>query len=320
MPRLGKGLVEHWTVAESDYQPEILDFGPVKFLRGRRQGKYPYCHTVIIDDEALAVIDPSADKECCRSLAQDPRLAAVFVSHFHEDHQKYLYFFPDSLIRVPAAEAEAFTSMAGVFTLLGLEDPDYARYWQKTLVEEFHYLPLQNVQTFTDGEELLFGRTRLHVVHTPGHTPGHCCFYFPEQDILYLADLDLTPFGPWYGDRASDVNALLASLQRLEDFRAKIYLSAHGQGVFTAAAAQVALTQFKQVIFDREAEVLRQLSRPRTISELVNQHLIYRKPLEPAFVYNHIEKQMIVKHLQRLREVGLVKLTEDGYVATGRSR
>jgi len=302
-------------VADNDYQPEILDFGPIKFLRGRRQGRYPYCHSIIIDDEAMAVIDPSADKEHCRRLAQAPHLAAVFVSHFHEDHQKYLYLFPDNLVWAPAADAAAFTSMTGVFSLLGLEDPEYAQYWQKILVEEFHYRPLRKVQTFKDGDELLLGQTRIQILHTPGHTPGHSCFYFPEQDILYLADLDLTSFGPWYGDRTSDLNALLDSLQRLEDFQAGIYLTAHGQGVFSAEEAKSALTQFKQVIFDREAEVLRQLRKPRTIAELVDQHLIYRKPLEPTFVYDHIEKEMISKHLQRLLQSGLVKLMEDGYVA-----
>lgn len=302
-------------MSEKDYPAEILDFGAIKFLRGRRQGRYPYCHSIIIDDEAMAVIDPSSDKEHCRRLAQAPNLAAVFVSHFHEDHQKYLYFFPDTFVWAPAAEAAAFTSMAGVFNLLGLEDPDYANYWQKTLVEEFHYRPRNKVKTFKDGDELLLGRTRVQIVHTPGHTPGHSCFYFPEQDILYLADLDLTSFGPWYGDLTSDLNALLASLQRLEDFQAGMYLTAHGQGVFTAAAAKAALLQFKQVIFDREAEVLRQLSKPRTMAELVNQRLIYRKPLEPTFVYDHIEKQMIGKHLARLMQTGQVKLTEEGYVA-----
>jgi hypothetical protein len=85
--------------------------------------------------------------------------------------------------------------------------------------------------------------------------------------------------------------------------------------VFPGDEARAALVQFRQVIFDREAEVLRQLQRPRTISDLVGQRLIYRKPLEPSFVYNHIEKQMISKHVQRLMDTGLVKLTEDGYVA-----
>lgn len=307
-------------MAETAYQPEMISFGPVKFLRGRRQGKYPYCHSLIVDDAGLAVIDPSADKEYCRRLARDPRLCAVLLSHFHEDHQKYLHFFPDELIWAPAAETAAFTSMAGVFSLLGIEDPEYAHYWQKTLLAEFQFRPRENVHAFQDGTELRLGTTTLQVIHTPGHTPGHSCFFFPEQGILYLADMDLTPFGPWYGDRTSDINALLASLECLEGLQARIYLSAHGQGIFRAEEAKTGLQRFKHVIFEREAGLLELLQRPRSLADLVSRRLIYRKPLEPAFVYNHIEQQMISKHLQRLQAAGLVRLTEAGYVATGRSR
>jgi hypothetical protein len=132
--------------------------------------------------------------------------------------------------------------------------------------------------------------------------------------------MDLTPFGPWYGDRTSDINALLASLERLETLQAHIYLSAHGPGVFSAQEARSALQRFKEVIFAREAQLLELLQQPRTLADLVSRRLMYRKPLEPAFVYNHIEQQMISKHLQRLQAAGLVRLTEARYVATGRSR
>ena len=27
------------------------------------------------------------------------------------------------------------------------------------------------------------------VIHTPGHSPGHCCFYEPERKYLYSGDL-----------------------------------------------------------------------------------------------------------------------------------
>ncbi len=299
--------------------PEILSFGPVAMIRGRRQGKYPYCHTLLVGADELAVIDPSADKETCRRLAQDPRLRAVVVSHFHEDHQKYLSFFPDERLWVPAAETAAFASLAGVMDFLGIEDPTYLAYWKQILVSEFHFRPRLGLQTFTEGTELRINGTWLQVLHTPGHTPGHSCVYFPDQGILYLADMDLTPFGPWYGDATSDLEALLRSLDRLEKIPVRLYLTAHGQGVFPAAAGQQALGQFRQVIFAREAALLELLSRPRTLEELVRQRLIYRKDLEPQFVYDHIERQMLQKHLQRLLHAGHVKLTEEGYVATRRS-
>ena len=38
------------------------------------------------------------------------------------------------------------------------------------------------------GRELsLAGRT-VQVVHTPGHTPGHCCFHLPEEGVLFSGD------------------------------------------------------------------------------------------------------------------------------------
>ena len=29
----------------------------------------------------------------------------------------------------------------------------------------------------------------ISVIHTPGHSPGHCCFYEPERGYLYSGDL-----------------------------------------------------------------------------------------------------------------------------------
>lgn len=38
----------------------------------------------------------------------------------------------------------------------------------------------------TDGQELLVRRGRA--IHTPGHSPGSCCFYFPADDLLCSGD------------------------------------------------------------------------------------------------------------------------------------
>jgi glyoxylase-like metal-dependent hydrolase (beta-lactamase superfamily II) len=39
-----------------------------------------------------------------------------------------------------------------------------------------------------EGMEISFGKIRLKVLHTPGHTPGHCCFY-SEEKLLIAGDL-----------------------------------------------------------------------------------------------------------------------------------
>ena len=40
-----------------------------------------------------------------------------------------------------------------------------------------------------DGDQLDLGNRVLEVIHTPGHSPGHCCFYEPERKYLYSGDL-----------------------------------------------------------------------------------------------------------------------------------
>ncbi len=40
-----------------------------------------------------------------------------------------------------------------------------------------------------DGDELAVGALRFRVLHTPGHTPGHVCFYEAAQGVLFDGDV-----------------------------------------------------------------------------------------------------------------------------------
>ncbi len=40
-----------------------------------------------------------------------------------------------------------------------------------------------------DGDRVDLGNRTLTVIHTPGHSPGHCCFYEPDRKYLYSGDL-----------------------------------------------------------------------------------------------------------------------------------
>ena len=40
-----------------------------------------------------------------------------------------------------------------------------------------------------DGDELEIGHLRFRVLHTPGHTPGHVCFYEPDEGVLFDGDV-----------------------------------------------------------------------------------------------------------------------------------
>lgn len=40
-----------------------------------------------------------------------------------------------------------------------------------------------------DGSCMDLGNRKLIAIHTPGHSPGHCCFYEPDRTYLYSGDL-----------------------------------------------------------------------------------------------------------------------------------
>ena len=67
----------------------------------------------------------------------------------------------------------------------------------------------------TEGFEYAVGNLCLHVLTTPGHTPGSVCFYIPEENALLTGD---TLFAGGIGRSdlpGGDPRALTASLTRL---------------------------------------------------------------------------------------------------------
>ncbi len=41
---------------------------------------------------------------------------------------------------------------------------------------------------FREGDVVSFGQIQGVVIETPGHSPGSCCFYFPDQEVLISGD------------------------------------------------------------------------------------------------------------------------------------
>lgn len=77
-----------------------------------------------------------------------------------------------------------------------------------------------------DGECMDLGGRKLQVLHTPGHSPGHCCFYEPERQYLYAGDLIykgcLDAFYP-----TTDPQLFLQSVRRIQTYPVKRILPGH---------------------------------------------------------------------------------------------
>jgi glyoxylase-like metal-dependent hydrolase (beta-lactamase superfamily II) len=106
---------------------------------------------------------------------------------------------------------------------------------------------IASVTTFAEGDELdVPGRPRI--VHTPGHSPGHVVFHFPDRGVLLAGDAIVT-YNPLTGRTGPQImpsafnfsNAqALASLDRLEPLEAGAALVGHGDPWTGGVAAAVA--------------------------------------------------------------------------------
>jgi glyoxylase-like metal-dependent hydrolase (beta-lactamase superfamily II) len=83
----------------------------------------------------------------------------------------------------------------------------------------------------TDGERLVLGDFELQVMWTPGHSPGHACFYESNLELLLTGDHVLPTISPnvgqWPGSESNPLGDYLASLERLRGLAVRRVLPAH---------------------------------------------------------------------------------------------
>ncbi len=127
------------------------------------------------------LIDTPPDLEGVVDLLErnDLHLVASLVTHGHVDHVG------------AAGEVEQRT---GALTFIHPDD-DYLSLDPGNQVRALFgmmapgsYLPAINRRPLADGDILELAGLHLEVRHTPGHTPGHCCFYLPSENWLFSGD------------------------------------------------------------------------------------------------------------------------------------
>jgi glyoxylase-like metal-dependent hydrolase (beta-lactamase superfamily II) len=153
-----------------------------------------------------------------------PDLAWVALTHFHADHVGGA-----GALGVPVAmhAAEAALVNAG--------DPRAGDPWLG-----FTIPPYAVSRSLSDGDVL----EGLHVIHTPGQTPGHVAYWLPEErlaitgDLLQRDDVAWVPYGgPW---AAGALDALIASVRRIAALDPVRVIPGHGPVVDDVPAAVAA--------------------------------------------------------------------------------
>jgi hydroxyacylglutathione hydrolase len=124
------------------------------------------------------LVDPGGD--IARVLAmREPggmRIGTIFLTHGHVDH---------------AAGVAELQQKLGV----SCTAHDADRSWLDALPQQIEMFgfeeagdPPSVTRWHADGEEVRVGRQVGRILHTPGHTAGGCCLFFPDARVAFTGD------------------------------------------------------------------------------------------------------------------------------------
>jgi glyoxylase-like metal-dependent hydrolase (beta-lactamase superfamily II) len=138
------------------------------------------CNTYLIDGPTPIMVDPGHTRlfeHVLRSMAEENLVfedqGVMLCTHAHPDHIEAVEHHkpPNALFAIHQADWQLVRAMEPQLLAMGLR--------------------LENVAPdfFVTEGTLDIGGTELQVFHTPGHSPGSVCFYWPQLKALMTGDL-----------------------------------------------------------------------------------------------------------------------------------
>lgn len=285
----------------------------VSILRGTENGAYPSGNSLVVTGRSeTVIIDPSIT--VVERGGAPVEVDAVINSHAHEDHMAGNGLFSSARVHIHDEDLLGARSIEGLMEVYGF-DGQSAIDFQTYVVEEFHYAPRPDAHGFGDGHVFDLGGTSIEAVHLPGHTRGHSGFRISEG-VFFLADIDLTGFGPYYGDMWSDLDDFEDSLHRVRDEDAEWYVTFHHKGVIEGRERFIEMVDaFTAVIHRRHRAMLDFLVEPHSLDEMVAHRFIYRPHVDMAIV-EPVERRSADLHLRRMLARGEATEVEPGLFQT----
>ncbi len=268
------------------------------FVRGKQRGRFPYSNSLVIKGRVL--LDLGLGLDIVRKLADRVEFAAL--THIHPDHCGGAWIFNEWGKRVlsPEGYETSVDALARRFVDASLRE-DWKRFAMNVVgLRDFE------VEPYSDGDTIL-RNPEITAMRLPGHTEDHHIFIIDGR-IVFGSDIDLTSFGPWYGNPESDIKKFMRSIEKVMELDAEIFVSGHEDPVFGRDEIVERLQIYLEIFEKRNELLLGLLDKPKTLEELVEISPFYRKKPYIKNILDFFEGQMIRKHLNLLIERG--KVTE----------
>jgi len=149
-----------------------------------------HCYLLLGGDRALLIdtgLGVANIREVVNTLTSLPVL--VVTTHVHWDHIGGHRYFKEIAVHDTEKSwlSDTFPLPLDVVKRNLIRKPcAFPDGFRADQYQIFHGYPTTILR---DNDIITIGRRNLRVIHTPGHSPGHCCFYEPERKYLYSGDL-----------------------------------------------------------------------------------------------------------------------------------
>ncbi len=288
------------------------EFKNIYFIKGARNGKYPYSHSLLIEDY---LIDTGISSRLLRKLKRQFPIKNVLLSHWHEDHTSgnrllsNANFFIHSKDKFLIENVDKFYEYYGISNSPAEEEFEW-------LWESFKLDNTKIEKALTDNEIIKVGSDyELKVIHTPGHTAGHCSFLELNSKIAFLADIDLTNF-VFYAGIDSNLIDFEESLDKLIELDIEMATTGHRGIIESEKEIKEELIKYKSVIHKRDERILSNFpeTKPILVIDFKGKNLIYKYYSEFKNYEIISEMIMIQKHFDKFITNKLIQQEGKGFI------
>jgi glyoxylase-like metal-dependent hydrolase (beta-lactamase superfamily II) len=241
----------------------------VHLIRGMNEARFPEANTLLVDDEILTLVDagssPNQIFSTLRDLGHEPKdLDRIVLTHYHADHKGYAEILRNisdcEVLCHPLAE-DGIVRFENMLKFIGIDSQEVKKHWLNLLESRLPHV--KNDYTvdgnFQDRKAIDCGEVQLIPLHSPGHTHDHTCFGINGLEKILLVDIDLTEFGPWYGNVVSNLEDFERSIQRIIDLEPTMGISSHLLEPVTVGLREQ-LEKYLAFFQKRDDEILRHIA------------------------------------------------------------
>jgi glyoxylase-like metal-dependent hydrolase (beta-lactamase superfamily II) len=191
----------------------MIELAPnIFYIPGENGSRFPYCACLYLKGRKRRVLIDAGMGTKNLAPVKEMGIDLLILTHCHIDHRLTRSGIGNIPVWCHERDAVYLKDSEYFFTAMGFKRSGLELPGRFDLPHGMFDIEIEH--ELVEGERVELGGITLETIHTPGHTPGHLSFVVPEYNLLFSGDIDLTPFGPFYGHDFAHIEDFLESIEK----------------------------------------------------------------------------------------------------------